>query len=75
MILLVSQQLWQDLFGVLVLASGVLAGLALLSSGMRARARPRGEKHQNTRGEIVLISRGLVLLAAAFWIATTRAFV
>jgi hypothetical protein len=71
----VGQQFWQDLFGVLVLGAGVLSGLGLWSSAAHARAQPRGQKHRNTPSETVLISFGVLLMATAFLVAATKAFV
>ncbi|GAA3341567.1 hypothetical protein GCM10017714_26070 [Curtobacterium pusillum] len=70
-----SQQLWQDLFGLLVLGAGVLAGLGLISSGARARGQVRNQNHRSTRTEMVLISLGVLLMIAAFVIAGNKAFV
>lgn len=70
-----TQALWQDLFGLLILGTGVCSGLGLLSSTLRARAEPRGVKHKNTRSEVVLIVVASVLLILAFVVASTKAFV
>lgn len=70
----VTQGAWQDVFGLLILGAGVLSGLGVLSSALRARVEPRGMKHKNTRREKVLIAVAAVLLVLAFVVASSGAF-
>jgi len=69
-----SQQAWQVLFSMLVFGGAVASGIAVLSSALRARSQPRGQKHRNTLTEIVLICLAFACIVMAFSIAVTKAY-
>jgi len=68
-----THQLWQVLFDLLVLGAGVLSGVAVLGSAVRARGRPRGQRHRETPAEVVMICLGFLFMATAFWVAAAKA--